>query len=436
MSVDMPSILLVEDSKTSGAIIKKKLEKEAGFQVVWALSRAQALKELGSKEHFFLAVSDLNLPDSLEGEIVDVLVKRSVPVIVLTGDFDKRVREWVWSRDIIDYVWKMRSHSTHYVVWLAKRIWKNQFIKILVVDDSQASRSNITGLLKTHQYQVLEASSGIGALEALEEHPDIRLMTIDYNMSGMDAFGLIDAIRNKKTKEELAIIGLSTQRDPLLAAGFMKAGANDFVRKPFLSEEFYGRVNQNVEMVERVLQISETSNRDYLTKLHNRRYLFELGKKLFASAKRGHITLTAALLDIDHFKQINDTHGHDVGDLVLSKLGQILANRFRETDIVARYGGEEFCILLTNMAPALAQKIFDELRMTVEETQINAPKVTFHITISIGVASGPADSLNALFKRADELLYEAKEAGRNRVATDWKSGDVTIVNDEPLKMEE
>jgi diguanylate cyclase (GGDEF)-like protein len=234
-------------------------------------------------------------------------------------------------------------------------------------------------------------------------------------MPDMDGFQLTKKIRQKFNIEELAIIGASAQDYKNMSARFLKFGANDFLTKPFLSEEFYCRVTMNVNNLEYIQINKELSVRDFLTDLYNRRYFYEIGQKLFASSKRLEKHLSIAMLDIDHFKKINDTYGHDGGDKVLIAISQVLKNRFRASDIVSRFGGEEFCIFATDMNPDCAVKIFEELRQTVKDTTIIHEDKKINVTISIGVCNMRADTLEEMVKEADRKLYEAKNGGRDRV---------------------
>lgn len=157
------------------------------------------------------------------------------------------------------------------------------------------------------------------------------------------------------------------------------------------------------------------STTDYLTGLDNRRQLLRLGVQLAAGAHRTHAQLAVAMLDIDYFKRINDTWGHDAGDEVLRRIGQLLKTRFRASDVVARFGGEEFCIIATGLSAEATFELFDGFRRQLEaETfEFGGKKVT--ITISIGISSEVRNNIDAMISAADALLYRAKEAGRNRV---------------------
>ncbi|MCP4104390.1 MAG: diguanylate cyclase [Desulfobacteraceae bacterium] len=412
----MSQILVVDNSKVFASVVAKKIETELNFDVKAVQSYAEAFNLINcGGADYFAAIVGLYIHDAHDGAVVDLVVSRNIPTIVCTGKFNDSARDDILSRKVIDYVLKENVHSVDSIVALVKRITRNKLIKILVVDDSWSVREHICDLLKVHQYDVLKACDGKEAGKILSKHPDVKMVITDYNMPNMDGFKLIKKIRSKYSKEELAIIGISGQGCNKLSAQFIKNGANDFMTKPFLAEEFYCRITQNIEMIEYIKAIRDASNKDYLTGLYNRRYLFESGRKLHANAKRGNLEIAIALIDIDYFKNVNDTYGHDAGDKVLKKISSILRNRFRESDIVSRFGGEEFCIMTTNMDHKHTKNIFDNLRAFIENLEIDVGDKKIKITVSIGICAKLTDSLDKMIKHADIMLYGAKENGRNRI---------------------
>ena len=273
-------------------------------------------------------------------------------------------------------------------------------------------------LLEVHQYQVLEAKDGVQALEVLNDHPDIALVITDYRMPNMDGFELIRSVRERYDKRTLGIIGVSASGSTRLSAKFIKHGANDFINKPFSADEFYCRVTQNVEMIEYVKTIRDTSHEDYLTGLRNRRYYFETAKGLHADAKRGNTTIAVAMIDIDHFKKFNDSFGHSAGDEVLKSIAGLIESRFRQSDIVARFGGEEFCVLASNRDVEKVRLVFEDLCNAVGQHKLNLKSDVMKVTVSIGVCTTVHDSLEKMIRIADEELYQAKNGGRNRVVVE------------------
>jgi diguanylate cyclase (GGDEF)-like protein len=247
-------------------------------------------------------------------------------------------------------------------------------------------------------------------------HRDIRLVITDFNMPIMDGFELTKKIRNLYNKQEIAIIGMSAYGNNLLSARFLKIGGSDFINKPFLEEEFFCRVNQNMELLEYIRDLRFVATRDFLTGLFNRRHFFDVGEKLFSRAYRSEKPIAVALIDIDFFKQVNDSHGHNIGDVVLVKIAELLTSSLRASDLVARFGGEEFGFLLPNVSADDAFSIFEKLRDSIAKTPIQLPdSTTLKITVSIGVCTTPEENLETALIKADKLLYQAKKSGRNRV---------------------
>ena len=218
-------------------------------------------------------------------------------------------------------------------------------------------------------------------------------------------------LRHNARFQDLVIIGLSAEGDTSLSAKFIKAGANDFLKKPFYHEEFHCRVVHNLESQEMLETIRELANVDPLTKLKNRRYLFDDGEKMFRKAMPD---ASLAMLDLDHFKQINDTYGHVVGDVLLQAVGQEIMKHFPEL-LACRFGGEEFCIAANEPIAALMPKL--EAFMEVIRSQ-EFTEAKINVTCSIGVCGGEFDSLDAAIKVADDNLYEAKRLGRDQIVTD------------------
>lgn len=420
----MNKILLIEDSPFFGAVVRNAIASNFTFPVVWAKSYAEAEHALKTEaDSFFVALVDLNLPDASDGEAVDLTTQHKVPVIVFTGNLSDDIREKIITKNVVDYVIKSGRHNIEYLVSLVRRLHLNRSIKVLVVDDASTSRMHLRKLLSIYNYIILEAQDGCQALDVFTQHPDIQLVITDYNMPNMDGFEFTMQIRKQYNKSELAVIGLSAQGNNILSAQFLKHGANDFIHKPFLNEEFHCRVSQNVEMVEYIQTVKKLSNLDYLTELVNRRYFFEMGGKLFDNAQRNHSTLSIAMVDIDDFKDVNDLHGHGIGDMVIRKVATLLNDRFRRSDIVARFGGEEFCILASNMAPNAVFRVFDELRQSLAQTDLKIEGKTLNTTVSIGVCSQLRPCLDDMISVADQMLYKAKANGKNQVMWDLNQLD-------------
>jgi diguanylate cyclase (GGDEF)-like protein len=410
-------VLVVEDSKDIQDVLAAFLDQIEAIEVVSATSLAEAeacLAEGG--EHFFCAVLDLNLPDAPDGEVVDLVRKQGIPVIVLTGNVDEDVRQDMRNKLVLDYVVKRDMAEIEHVAYIVGRIYENQQVKVLVIEDTELFRQYLKSLLENYQYHVLLAEDGLQGLEVLEENPDISLVLADYNMPRMDGIDMIREIRKEHRREDLAIIAISNNAKSELTVRLLKAGANDFITKQVGLEEFYCRVTQSTNMVGYMRKIRDSAIRDFLTQVYNRRHLFELAESLYANAKRGLINIAVALIDADHFKNINDTHGHDVGDKALVAIAETLQNSLRKSDVVSRFGGEEFVCVAVIRDEADASHVFEKVRAALEAIELYTDAgERVPITASIGVTTQLSHSFDDMLKLSDTAVYDAKEAGRNRV---------------------
>lgn len=415
--IEKKTVLVVEDSKMFTRILSAGIENTGEFSVVVADTYANLIHIVESKKYrFFASLLDLNLPDAPDGEVIDYALAKGIPSIVFTGKFDDDLRDRLLAKGIVDYVLKEGPASIDYVITLLKQLSRNTTLKTLVVDDSKTARQHVKNLLTIYQFIVLEAENGEQALQILDENKDICLIITDFNMPKMDGFELTKKVRSVYSKQDIAIIGMSTYGNNILSARFLKIGGSDFINKPFLEEEFFCRINQNLDLLEYIKDLKFIASRDYLTGLYNRQHFFEVGEKIFSRTRRSKKPSVVALTDIDFFKKINDTYGHDVGDMVLKRVSALLKSSFRVTDLVARYGGEEFCFLVPSVEAQQAVSLFENVRKKIEQETLSLPDGTvLKVTISIGVCTTLESSLVEALTKADKLLYEAKRDGRNRV---------------------
>ena len=416
----MKKILVVEDSQTVTKVLKHLVKHEQDIEAYFADSYAAGQKLYEQhKDELLATIVDLHLPDAPNGETVDFFLGKGLPVIVLTANYLDETRTALFEKGIVDYVVKDSRYSYSSVFKLVHRLEKNKSIKILVTEDSKSIRFFIKGLLEKQLFCVLEASNGVEALKVLNENPDIKLLITDFNMPEMDGFELVKNIRQNIDKSSLVIIGLSAEGKSALSAKFVKHGANDFLAKPFFHEELYCRILHNIEELELKEALLETANRDYLTGIYNRRYFYEKGEVMHEQALDKNGPFAVAAFDIDHFKSINDTYGHHVGDEVLKFFARELEEKFSKF-LVARTGGEEFCLILPGMNNEQAITLLDQFRGIVQGQciPISHEEEFLSLTVSIGVSNKKGHNLNQQLSFADELLYRAKAAGRNIVIGD------------------
>ncbi|AFE09926.1 response regulator/GGDEF domain-containing protein [Corallococcus coralloides DSM 2259] len=289
--------------------------------------------------------------------------------------------------------------------------------KVMVVDDDPEAVRALSQALVSDAVEVVGLENAYGLLDALAQHrPDLLLL--DVQMPGPSGFDLCRILRLTPEWQELPILLITAQVGLEFRLAAFQAGADDYLAKPVLKEELRARVHARLE---RARLSRERTERDALTGLMLRRPFVEAVATRLSEARRSEKPLALCFLDVDHFKKVNDQHGHLAGDRVLMRLGRLLGARFRREDLRARWGGEEFVVALLGETPESAKEI---LSRTAEElsamTFEGDTGDTFHVTFSAGLAVAPGDgtTLDELLRVADARLYRAKENGRNRIETE------------------
>lgn len=408
-------ILIVEDNKTLAKLISKKIEVALGFKIdiAYTMSEAKLFLKIYT---YFTTLLDINLPDAPNGEIVDYVLSKKNHVIVLSGNIDKEFRQKMLKKNIIDYVNKGGINDINYIISTLGRLQKNRAHTVLVVDDSMVFRKQMKNLLENLFFNVITVAHGEEAVNILDTRNDINLVLTDYHMPVMDGLELTHEIRKNHSKNDMAVLAVSSNQDNEVNALFLKTGANDFITKPFSKEEFSCRINNTIEALENIQIVTNHANRDYLTGLYNRRYFFDAMGDYEEEIKESGELFAVAMIDIDHFKKINDTYGHDVGDKVIVALSEILSSATSHRDVVARFGGEEFCVVLKNINRYSAQDIFERIRAEIENFSFHVERETYiKFTVSIGLVMNSEDAIEEIINQADMMLYNAKNDGRNKV---------------------
>ncbi|HUJ24588.1 MAG TPA: diguanylate cyclase [Myxococcales bacterium] len=289
--------------------------------------------------------------------------------------------------------------------------------RVLVVDDDPFSARLVDSVLRTAGFQSSFVTDPAKAFDTiLRETPD--LIILDVVMPGMDGFRLCQRVRAHPGLQVTPIVFVTRKGDVEQRVRGLQVGGNDYVAKPFEPQELVARVRSHIKSL---ADLRELAIRDGLTRCFNNKFFKMRLEQEVARAQRYQTELTLGMLDVDHFKRINDGYGHPAGDAVLSHLASILTASVRSTDVVARYGGEEFGFLLVEAGAPEAEIITNRLRERVAAHRFEVPAVdgdmlTLSCTVSIGLASfKPNDTHHTLLQRADGALYEAKNTGRNRV---------------------
>ena len=290
---------------------------------------------------------------------------------------------------------------------------------VLIIDDSKTVRAVLLDLLKDEGLFTFyhEAESGVQGLEVLKAHP-VDVVLCDLQMPVMTGFEFLHTLRSEEQFVDLPVImltGNESQKDKICG---LELGASDYVTKPFDPAELIARVKIQVKIKLLQDRLKDLANTDPLTRLSNRRHLFGVLNNELERSQRSDNPCSLVMVDVDHFKSVNDTYGHHLGDKVLVGVARQLQDCMRTYDLAARFGGEEFALLLPETDPAQASTIAERVRVVVESMKFEGELKPLQLTISAGVATFPGPDVmtpDDLIRVADHSLYRAKDAGRNRV---------------------
>ncbi|MDF3822114.1 diguanylate cyclase [Leptospira sp. 96542] len=288
--------------------------------------------------------------------------------------------------------------------------------KILIVEDSELQRRILIRWLTKNGYETIEADSLTGARDIITKD-NVDVVLLDWELPDGTGIELITELLSSAPTGWLPIIMVTSHKQPDNIKLAIEAGATDYISKPAEEIELLARIYSSLRIKTLQDQLRETAIRDVLTGLYNRRYINERFEQEFQRCRRHGHECSFAILDIDFFKKVNDTYGHDTGDRVLKILATVLKDALRKSDIIGRFGGEEFVILFPETKLKDSINVLDKIRLAVSELEIVAENDTsFKISFSGGLAGGDISIFNEpaeILKIADKNLYEAKSKGRN-----------------------
>ena len=410
-------ILLIEDDKFYAKNLKKAIESQFKFETNIVHSTSELEKT--DINQYDLIISDIFMENYDENYIQTNIISQKKPLLLMTGFPDKVLKEKLSKLHILDFIVKTESSQFSQIINKLEILRYLKDKSILIVDDSKtAMLINLKLIKKCYPFtEIITARDGVEALQKLEENKKIKLILTDYEMPNMNGMDLIKNIRKKHDLDKIIIIAISSVSEKHVSSTLLKIGANDFLHKPFEEEELMCRIDNNIKTSILIDEIREMAFKDALTSLYNRRYFFEVALKMFLTSLRDKKEISILMCDIDHFKKINDTYGHQTGDLIIQKTANILQNSIRKNDLVARYGGEEFVILLYDCPIKFSLLVAEKIRKTIENTIIiDDENNKINYTISIGI-SNKGSNLEEMIKNSDDMLYKAKE-NRNKVVVD------------------
>ena len=295
--------------------------------------------------------------------------------------------------------------------------------RVLIVDDNEDNLLLFQEYLEDNGFETQLANSGQQALDYLASAVDVDVIVLDIQMPDMDGFEVCRRVKSEPSTRDIPVIFVTAKfQDVDHVATGLYLGANDYLYKPVAEKELVARVNVMVRLKAAEDEVRRISVTDELTGLYNRRFLRKRLDEEISRAVRGQLPLTVVLLDLDHFKDVNDTYKHAGGDHVLRALAKVLESGLRQGDVVGRWGGEEFMAVLPNSDAKGALITAERLRHEIEVMDLSHVHADLRVSASFGIAVLDGASEEAaeidtgtLIGRADTAMYAAKDGGRNRV---------------------
>ncbi len=421
-------ILAIDDSRTARKVLFRELNS-AGYHLFF-ISDGTSAHKVAAVLNPSVVVTDLLMPGMDGYELCSQLAASSetahIPVVVITSlDGNELLREG-FSAGIKEFFQKPwpNQQLVRFIDRLIVEMKYRRSETALVLEDSPTIRRLVAHYLNKLGFSVVEFSLGVELVKYLQgEHPAVDLMVLDWELPDWDGLDLVATIRTKKEFSFTPILMLTGRNKESDIASALRAGADDYITKPFKFEELAARIQAQMrikrlidELNEKNKLLEELALTDSLTGLYNRRHFDNQMDFFWAHHVRSHHCFSLMLIDVDHFKSINDNHGHAVGDEVLTVLAGLLKDICRKGDLVARFGGEEFAMILPETGQDEAWIVGERLRLAVQEYAFNVAGKTIEMTVSVGVVDsdrGEIHKFEDMINLADNTLYKAKDTGRN-----------------------
>ncbi len=416
-------VYILEDEEEASRNLALQLD-HFGYEAEW-FTTAEALSNAVQEKKPSLIVADIMLPEGGQAGInmvksINAGRGEPIPSIFASSRTDLEARlEAVRAGGCAYFEKPLSIESLIDMIDELTAMEMPQPFRCLIVDDSESQASYYANVLMQAGMETRTVSDPMQVLDVINEYaPELVLM--DVYMPYCSGIELASVIRQQPAYLGLPIVFLSSETNRNVQLEAMRLGGDDFLTKPIKPSELIASVSIRAE---RYRLISSSMSQDSLTGLLNHRRLMEGLHNEMARAKRHGGNVTFVMLDIDHFKQVNDNYGHGAGDRVIKSLARLLKQRLRNTDTVGRYGGEEFAMILPQTSLEEAISVVDEVRAHFAALEHYAGEQCFTVTLSGGIATyPPIDHPGALREAADQMLYRAKREGRNRVISTNSAG--------------
>ena len=412
----MEKILQLESGNLFRQIVKKIVEPR-GFELISTAASTEAFSILESNK-ISLIITGNELVDMSGEKFITILSKSSfsnIPVIVLTSTDSLELRTKLFSLGIVDFILKSDINTANLSNYFDSLIKQDSILEqiqnenIAVLDDSKFGLTVIKNIFELHK--IRKVSYYTDPREFLNDSGNFSFFLVDLVLPEISGEEVI--IQLRKRQKNCVIIVVSGISNYKTISHAMMYGADDYISKPYDNSMFMARIRANARTYFLYRELEKRAVTDGLTGLYNHRYICDYVASSIKGKKESSSSFCVLLIDIDHFKLVNDTHGHQVGDLVLMSLSKVFSDSFGEKGVCGRYGGEEFMVILKETSLSEGEKASELFRTRV--MGMSFPEQDFKITISGGIVEHRNENSAELIKKSDDLLYKAKERGRNKI---------------------
>ncbi|EPU1613625.1 bile resistance response regulator CbrR [Campylobacter coli] len=406
-------ILLIDDNKMLGKLLAKKIQTTLNCEVdiVFSLAETKALPD----DEYFLTFADLCLPDAPNGEVVDYVLTKNWPVIVLTASNDKATKDKFMDKDILDYIFKESDTCIDQIIDSIVKLERYAKTKVILALSKLPERNEIKKILTQRKFNVLAAAHGEEAMSYLNDNNDVKLIIADANMPVISGSELLSEVRTRFGDHDLGVIILG-DKDDALESSLLINGANEYLIKPLNKESFNCRLDRCLNYMANMQFLSIYNNLDSISGVKNSNALLNCVEDYLNEISGKEEEFAFAFLDIDNLRNLNEEYGYEVGDKIVKICADEASNEVKGRDIVGRYSPEKICIVLKNVSQERAIKILSRIRVNIKKAGIlvNLDEVFF--TASIGVVFAKSgDQFETLINKASEALSQAKANGKDRV---------------------